>query len=340
MPIVATARGSAGARARTVNRGIVLLAMTTRFAAAAPVVAALLLLAACTPGPALTPSPTPQPAISYPGWPPQASGELVPIPVLSEIVVGDNRFLLHLVDQANEPLASPDRGVTLNFYDLAADPATAATSAQGAYMPTVGTLPGLYRAHVSFDRAGEWGLEVVTAEPDGTSRSGRMVFAVRQESSTPALGAQAPASLTPTAATPDQIAEISTDSQPNPAFYRTSVDEALAAGEPFLVVFATPAFCQTAVCGPTMDIIKSVAPEFEDRVAFIHVEPYELAMTDGHLQPVLTQGRLTPVESVAEWGLLTEPYIFVVDREGRISAKMEGVASAEEIRQALTQVAD
>jgi hypothetical protein len=294
-----------------------------------------LVVAACS-GTA-TPTPTRTPTQAGSCWDPSEMGELVAIPVSSELAVGSNRFLLNLVDRDNEPLASPDRQVEMRFFAPGACDAPAVTAA-AAYLPTIASLPGLYRAVVDFDAAGDWGLEVNTTEPDGSNRIGRMTFSVREEFSTPEIGEQAPASETPTADSPDEIATLSTDDDPNPAFYTTSVADALEAGEPFLLVFSTPAFCRTATCGPALDIVKGVAPEFEDEVTFIHVEPYELEQTDGGLQPVLNNGQLVPVPSVVEWGLLTEPYIFVVDGAGKVSAKLEGVASEEEIRAALEEV--
>lgn len=274
----------------------------------------------------------------YPGWPDPQS-DLVPVAVSTEVAVGSNRFLLNLLSKTNEPLAAADRDVEMRFYDLAADPSTPETSVDGTYLPTTDELPGLYRAQVSFPCWGEWGLEVLARDVDGTERSGRLVFPVRPATTTPAIGADAPRSQTPTADAPEQIAAISTDDDPEPAFYTTSIDDAVASGRPFLVIFSTPAFCRTRACGPALDIVKSAAREYTDDVTFIHVEPYELATVDGQLQPVLSEQNLAvPVRAVTEWGLPTEPYIFVVDREGKVAAKMEGVASADEIAAALDEV--
>ena len=116
--------------------------------------------------------------------------------------------------------------------------------------------------------------------------------------------------------------------------------QALAAHKPFVLVFATPAFCKSATCGPTLDVVKSVAANFKGRLTFIHVEPYELTMTDGHLQPVLdSSNNPIPVQSVNDWGLPTEPYIFVVDAHGKLSAKFEGISSADELTAAFNAVA-
>ena len=299
----------------------------------------LFLVAAC--GSAATPTPTPTSSgpVSYEGWPPAASYELIPIPVSSELVVGQNRLLVNLIDNTNEPLAAEDRPVTFRLYDLAQDHAAPKSETAAAYMATIEGRPGLYRAQVDFDRAGDWGLEAIATEPDGTQRSGRMVFAVRESGSTPAIGDPAPESDTPTAATDDEITTISTDDDPDADFYRLSVADALDADEPFVVVFATPAFCRTATCGPTLDVVKAVADFHKDRVNFVHVEPYELEQVDGALQPVLTDQNLPiSVPATNEWGLPTEPYVFVVDAAGNIFAKFEGIAAADELETALESV--
>ena len=319
---------------------------------AACVLTLSLLSAACTaPTPTGTPALTPDTstacsqaagggATTYPGWPPDADPELVPIIVSTELAVGSNRLLLNLIDDANLPLVSPDRPVEFRFFNLAADPTVPQVTTAADYLPTSAGRPGLYRGAVEFPCWGEWGLETVARETDGSERTGRVVFPVRPQATTPAIGAAAPTSETPTATTPDEIGRISTDTQPDPDFYEVSVNQALEQHQPFLLIFATPAFCRTAACGPALDIVKSVASDFKDRVTFIHVEPYQLKVVDGNLQPVLTDGNLPiPVESVDRWGLPTEPYIFVVDSAGKVTAKLEGVASAEEIEQSLMQVA-
>ena len=316
----------------------------------------VLLLAACAAAPVPTTRPTPTPDLSqscsgagfsseapdYPGWPPEAAFELVPIPVSSELAVGANRFLLSLIDSQNEQIASADRPVELRFYDLAVDPQTAAITVAGTYMPTTEDLPGLYRVdEVRFPCWGEWGLEVIATEPDGSQRTGRMIFPVRPSTSTPAIGAPAPVTVTSTADTPAEIAAISTDTEPDADFYATSVDTALAEHKPFLVIFSTPAFCRTRTCGPALDIVKEVASDFKPGVAFIHVEPYLLEQVGGNLQPVLSdQNQPIPVAAVTDWGVPTEPYIFVVDADGRVTAKLEGVAAADELEAALREVAD
>jgi peroxiredoxin len=74
-------------------------------------------------------------------------------------------------------------------------------------------------------------------------------------------------------------------------------------------------------------------------IDFINVEPYQLEPVDGQLQPVLdANDQLTPAASATEWGLLTEPAIFVVDADGTVRAAFEGAFADEELRAALAAV--
>lgn len=271
----------------------------------------------------------------YPGWPPNFKSDLVPYLASSELVVGENRVLFSLIDSKNTPLASPNRPVTLNFYNLSSDPSTPAITAQATYLPTIATLPGLYRTATTFSSDGDWGLETITTEPDGSHLTGRTTFEVLKHGSTPAIGDPAPSTPTPTATTLDEVAHISTDSTPDPDFYKVSESDALAQHKPFVIVFATPAFCRTATCGPTLDIVQSAASSYKDKLTFIHVEPYRLTDTGGSLQPVLSEENLPiPVDATNVWGLPTEPYTFVVSSSGKVTAEFEGVVAPEELNAA------
>src|SRR3954447_15044550 len=84
-----------------------------------------------------TPTPVQPPAGGYPGWPPNAASDLIPIPVSTELVIGPNRMLVNLVTQQNEPLASPDRPVEFKLYNLAVDPANAKVDVQAIFLPTI-----------------------------------------------------------------------------------------------------------------------------------------------------------------------------------------------------------
>lgn len=116
-----------------------------------------------------------------------------------------------------------------------------------------------------------------------------------------------PSIETPTAATVgNDLGRLTTDPSPEPRLYQTSVDEALAARETFVLVFATPASCQSRTCGPTLDIIKDVAAEYPD-ITFINVEPFVMELRGGSLQPVLSpEGGLQSAPWTEAWQLANE----------------------------------
>jgi hypothetical protein len=150
------------------------------------------------------------------------------------------------------------------------------------------------------------------------------------------VGEPAPRSDSPTASSIEEIRRISTDPDPFPGAYERTVGEVVTAGQPSLVFFATPSFCQTGYCGPTVNLVKSVAVDYRDRIGYVNVEPYELTMTANGLQPALDgQGQLQPVQAVLDYGIPVEPYLFVVDAAGDVFAKFEGVVGEDELRAAI-----
>jgi len=160
----------------------------------------------------------------------------------------------------------------------------------------------------------------------------RVEYDVLDESWTPAIGAPAPAVETPTAdSVAGDLSRLSTDPSPEPRFYETSVADALDAGDPFVLVFATPAFCQTATCGPMLEMVKAQAADHPD-LTFINVEPYVMEFLDGSLRPVLSaEGTLQSAPWTDAWRLLTEPYVVVVDGDGLVRAKFEAAFAPDEL---------
>jgi hypothetical protein len=242
-----------------------------------------------------------------------------------------------LADKENNVVASPDVPVELAFYDLTTGPDRAVASTEASFLWSLEGELGLYRAAVEFACSGPWGVEVTAQLPEG-AQTARVVFDVAPRGTTPAIGADAPSVETPTAADEASARTISTDDDPDLDFYRQSLDDALAANKPVLLVFATPAFCQTRVCGPTLDTVKTAADDYRDDVALVHVEPYALTVVDGALQPALANGQLQLAPAAQAYGLPVEPYVFVIDREGRVAAKFEGVAGEDELGEALDRV--
>ena len=261
---------------------------------------------------------------------------MLPVLASSELAAGPNRFLFSLADLDGALVASPEVSVGLDFYDVERETEMPTLATNARFLWTLEDVRGLYVADVEFPYGGRWGTRFEATFPDSTTRSVRIEYDVLDQSWTPAIGALAPIVDTPTAADAGgDLSRISTDTDPQPRFYEVSVADALGAGQPFVLVFATPAFCQSAGCGPLLEQVKTVAAD-NPELTFINVEPYVMDFRDGALQPSLDElGRLEAAPWTDAWRLLTEPYVVVVDDQGIVRAKFEGALSLVELSGAI-----
>jgi hypothetical protein len=264
---------------------------------------------------------------------------VIPVIVSSRQVPGPNRFVFSFLDpKTNLPAASPDRKASVAFIAPGETQPGPATEAE--FVWAIEGERGDYVANVELGAPGDYKAVFITEAPGSPQEAIGVDFQVSESTPTVAIGSPAPATDNPTAASAGGIDHVSTDKNPDPSFYETTVKEALAAKEPFVLVFATPAFCQSAQCGPTLDRIKAVADGSPENVRFINVEPYQLMYTEGRLQPVLdANNQLQPVEAVNTWGILTEPWVFTVDSSGVVRGSFEGVVGEDELKAAVAEIA-
>src|SRR6266851_552035 len=190
-----------------------------------------------------------------------------------------------------------------------------------------GCLPGIADvAQVPFERPGPWGLEVRVQQGHDTMEVARLTVDVLEAPHTPALGTPAPRSHNLIASDVTDVRHIDTSDPPDPRLHQVRIADAIAQGKPQVIVFATPKFCASRVCGPVVDVVRLLLPTYGDRVVFTHQEIW---------QDFATQRVLPTVE---EWHLHSEPWIFVVDGKGIIRAKFEGLTTTREIAVALQQI--
>ena len=259
----------------------------------------------------------------------QDSGESVSlIPGTSDYAPGLLRISFLVVDRRGRVIAPPRARVWV-ARSLRAKP-----FAHGeARLESIG-IPGVSRGadanaiYVAHVRVREPGTYYVLARPlGGKVRIGGMrELLVRTRAATPALGTRAYPSRTPTLATSGgRTAPLTTRVPPDVALLRTSVAQALAAHDPFVVTFATPRYCVSRTCGPVVDVVDHVRKRYaHSRVRFIHVEIYK-----GN------NPAKGPNAWVRQWHLPGEPWTFLVGSDGRIKAKFEGSVSSRELRNAI-----
>ena len=295
--------------------------------------ATVLVAAACTTGSGTSPS------ASAPGGSPAGSGSAAVLPTIvsSELGVGADRILVSLLDATGtKPVGSPDRKVAVSFSGpngekIAEQPSTFIWAIEG--------FSGVYVLHATFPAAGRWTAAFAIQAPGSPATVIPFGFDVLPRTSVLGPGDPAPSVATPTiASVGGDVTKVSTDAKPVSRFYETSEADALAAKKPFVLIFATPKFCQTSTCGPTLDKLKPVAAAHPE-MTFINVEPYLLKDDRGQLQPDLSStGALQAAPATLAFRLQSEPFVFVVGADGKISASFELVFTPEEIEAAIQTV--
>ncbi len=236
-----------------------------------------------------------------------------------DLAVGQNRFLFTLVDaRSQRNVAVPETRVSVEFFDLASSHTSPVARGDGVFVWADPDREGVFVVPVVLGAAGAWEAVV---RPEGAPAS-RVGFEVRDEPSTPRIGSKAPASPTRTLAdVGGRVGEITSDPRPNRRFYQRSISQAISMAIPFVVVFGSPGHCSGTGCAHMLTVAKRVAATTSE-LTFIHVEVYRdpQAPTPQSVHP-----------AVGEWGLPSEPWLFVVNARGSVVAKFERVVSQEEL---------
>jgi hypothetical protein len=172
-------------------------------------------------------------------------------------------------------------------------------------------IKAIYAAQVRFREPGSHAVLVLTRTPKGLIGAAGQVKVARS-SAIPDVGARAPRIHTPTVASVHgDIAKIDTR-LPHDDMHKLDLYD-VEGKRPVALIISTPALCQSRVCGPVTDVIAELEPRYRSRMAFIHQEVYRDNQLSEGLRPQLKA-----------FHLQTEPWLFVLDRHGRIAARVEG----------------
>ncbi|HIF43381.1 MAG TPA: hypothetical protein EYG27_10825 [Dehalococcoidia bacterium] len=260
---------------------------------------------------------------------PEYSGTII----TTDLAVGVNRLLFGVVDRKGMPVIGDSADVGVFFLVPREDARELRQQVTADFISWPTVIGGVFGAEVDIPLGGVYELDIRYTSSDGVEVFAQTSFLVKDESETPSVGSPAPTSVTHTLADAEEISHITSSSEPDPELYQLSIDEALSEHKPLVIVFATPAFCVSATCGPQVGEITKVKAIVGDQANFIHVEVFE----DPHLiENSRHAGQLVP--AVLEWGLPTEPWVFIVDKDGLVSAKFEQFTTAGEIEAKLLEI--
>jgi hypothetical protein len=263
----------------------------------------------------------------------------------SEFVVGVNRFPFGLVDVNGNFL----EGAAVNVrFSLAEGDVEALKTEAVAHWRTIPAYSlhvhedGKQHRHLEFrgiyvvdevelPKAGVWIADFwVLAAGNSSPKINEAAFRVITKSNAPAIGSRVPATKNLTI-NDAPFVELSTRRVERDELHNVSVAAARDAGRPFVVAFASPQFCGSAMCGPVLEIVDDAREALGGEIEFIHIEPWGLINAR-------EQGQLSQSAAALEWHLPSEPWVFVVDSDGRVSAKIEGLATLDEIVNAVREV--
>jgi len=170
----------------------------------------------------------------------------------------------------------------------------------------------VYSTQLDFPGAGEWRIAAILKQ-DGELKGALLPsVAVGEFERVPKPGQHALVIHTPTAQ--DAGGELSKITTRKPPDSQNKVDYADALGkEPIVLLFATPQFCQSRVCGPVVDVAEQAKSEYGDKAAFIHMEIYNENDPGKGVRP-----------QVRAFHLPSEPWLFAIDRQGVVREAVEG----------------
>ena len=192
---------------------------------------------------------------------------------------------------------------------------------------------GMYTTWLNFDKPGRWGIDVDVRNWEDDIDTAQIFFEVLETEATPKVGDLAIRSKSKTVADVVSLDQISTGSLKDKDLYQVTLEAAMESGMPTVVVFASPAFCANAVCGPQVETLQRLKNVYKRHANFIHVDFYDNPV---EIEGDLDRAILSP--TVIEWNLPSIQWTFVIDSEGRVAFKFEAYVTYDELEIALQQV--
>lgn len=289
-----------------------------------------------------------------------ASAPLVVLPAARVFYKGENRFPVGVFEPDRSPVSDAEVALYISKVPRTKPGAVSGEEAKGAAAraqkealeaPAIGPFPAatetvqteaafraqttasdpdaptvVYVTELDFTSEGEWRMAALVREDDKLTATLLPSAVVGEFASVPRPGDKAPLIHTPTADDAGgDLSEITTRVPPDT---QNQVDFAEVVGKkPIVLLFATPQFCESRVCGPVVDVAEQVKEEYGEEAEFIHMEIFNDNDPGKDVRP-----------QVRAYRLPTEPWLFVIDPGGTIQTAIEGPFGVERLTRAVQEV--
>lgn len=184
------------------------------------------------------------------------------------------------------------------------------------------TIAAIYSAQVPFKKTGKYELLAIT-KVDDKLIGATGALEVRTDKKVPAVGEKAPVTSTDTLSSVGGNARLLETRDPADQMHEENLKEVIGK-RPVALLFATPQLCHSRVCGPVTDIAAQLQKKYGDRMTFIHQEVYKNNVVEEGLR-----------EPLRDYNLETEPWLFVIDADGKVAARLEGSFGVDEFEAAV-----
>lgn len=255
---------------------------------------------------------------------PERASPFVIVRESSSFTVEQNRLVLSVRDGFDFSSSATAMQVRARDFDAEGEPIVwegTATEYEDFELPYWVVYPEI-------NRAGNWIFEVTYTVEDGQTWDTSVALTVNDASFGLTSGDEAFPSESRTWDGVSDIRDITSDGDPNEAYYAQTIAEAISSGRPTLVAFSTPGFCQTDTCAPVMTTVDALWETYQDSMNFIHIEVHD------------DFEALTYVETYSEWGLQNEPWIYLIAADGIIEARYDGPVAVSEIAPVIEAMID
>lgn len=243
----------------------------------------------------------------------------------SDVTAADNRVALTFWDGPNRFTDGQEVKVAIYPVDEAG---TAGEKAwEGIATPYIMKDVQYWVIYPEFPVAGNFGVQTMLTTGAGEDFENRALLTVKEEAEAPATGEPVPATDTLTLEDVSAIEELSSAGPYIEDFYSVNIESAVSNGKVSVIAFATPGYCTSALCSPVLETMATVNEELADSdINWVHIEiwrDYEREYMD---------------PAVTDWNLPSEPWVFVLNSDGTVAARLDGPVSIEELEATIREV--